>query len=70
MNISDYLHQNKISTAKLAKRLGVSQGLVSHWITGRTRITAEKAILIEEKTGGTINRHDLRPDLWPKRPEN
>ncbi len=70
MNISDYLQNNAISTSKLAKQLGVSQGLVSQWITGRTRITAEKAVLIEEKTGGMINRHDLRPDLWPPPPEN
>lgn len=52
------------SQSELARALGVTQGLVSHWVTGRVRITAERAIQIEEVTGGAVTRQELRPDLY------
>ena len=47
-----------------AKLFGVSQGLVSHWLAGRRRITAERAKQIEQATAGAVTRADLRPDLF------
>lgn len=65
MKLSTYLEKQGLSQEAFAKSIGVSQGLVWQWLDGRTRITAERAIEIEKKTGGAITRRDLRPDLYP-----
>jgi plasmid maintenance system antidote protein VapI len=56
------LKELRISQAKAADRLGVSQGMVSHWICGRHAIEAEWAIRIEKEFG--VHRSQSRPDLW------
>lgn len=66
VDIKAYLKKHKLSQEVFADQVGVSQGLVWQWLDGRTRITAERAIEIEDKTDGEITRHDLRPDLYPK----
>jgi DNA-binding transcriptional regulator YdaS (Cro superfamily) len=53
-----------ITRAELAQRVGVTPGLVSHWISGYVRISAERALQIEQATDGAIPRHLLRPDLF------
>jgi DNA-binding transcriptional regulator YdaS (Cro superfamily) len=65
MDIKAYLEKHELSQEQFAKQLGVSQGLVWQWLDGRTRITAERAVEIEEKTAGEVTRRDLRPDLYP-----
>lgn len=66
MNIAGYLKKHRLSQEDFAKRVGVTQGLVWQWIKGRTRITAERAIEIENLTGGEVSRHDCRPDIFGK----
>lgn len=68
MDIKAYLKKYQLSQQQFGKRIGVSQGLVWQWLEGRTRITAERALVIEGKTRGEIGRHDLRPDLFSKAP--
>lgn len=63
MNLKTYLETT--TQAALARRLGVTQGLVHQWVSGKTRITAERAIEIENVTGGQVRRYELRPDLYP-----
>lgn len=70
MGISKYLAKNKLSQDGFAKQIGVSQGLVWQWITGKTRITVERAIEIERKTDGKITRHELRPDIFGPAPQS
>jgi DNA-binding transcriptional regulator YdaS (Cro superfamily) len=65
MTLQEYL--NTTTQAAFAERLGVTQGLVSQWLTGETKLTAERAVQIEEVTAGEVSRSDLRPDLWPPR---
>ncbi len=48
---------------KLAQALGVTEGMVSHWLHGRNQVTLERAILIERLTGGAVRREQLRPDI-------
>jgi DNA-binding transcriptional regulator YdaS (Cro superfamily) len=62
MTLSDYL--STTTQAELAGRLGVSQSMVSQWLTGISRITAERALDIERATQGQVTRHDLRPDIF------
>jgi len=62
MTLAEYLQ--KTTQAAFAESLGVSQGLVSQWLTGDTRVTAERAKQIETVTNGQITRTDLRPDIF------
>ena len=55
---------------KFAEVIGVSQGLVWQWINGKTRITAERCLEIEQKTAGKLSRRDLRPDLFELPPHS
>lgn len=64
MNLLDYIKHRRISQAELAELVGVSQGMVSHWLTGRKAITPERAKQIEHATGGAVRRHELRPDIF------
>jgi DNA-binding transcriptional regulator YdaS (Cro superfamily) len=62
MDLKTYLQQT--TQTDLAHRLGVTQGLVHQWVTGKTRITAERAVEIEKATGGQVTRQELRPELF------
>jgi DNA-binding transcriptional regulator YdaS (Cro superfamily) len=53
-----------INGTELARKLGVSKQLVSHWRRGRYRVSAEWCVEIERVTNGEITRLDLRPDLF------
>lgn len=64
MNLKTYLRKTRTTQQAFADALGVSQGLVSQWIKGVTRITGEQAVEIEDKTGGQVTREELRPDLY------
>lgn len=64
MNLKTYLE--KSSQSELAHALGVTQGTISHWLTGRVRVPAERVIPIEQATGGKVTRQELRPDLYPE----
>lgn len=62
MTLKKYLEST--TQAAFATKLGVSAGLVSQWVTGETRITAEKAVAIQEATGGAVKARELRPDVF------
>jgi DNA-binding transcriptional regulator YdaS (Cro superfamily) len=47
------------SQALTAKALGVSQPTVSYWLSGAQKISPEKAILAEQKSGGAISASEL-----------
>jgi DNA-binding transcriptional regulator YdaS (Cro superfamily) len=45
--------------ALTAKALGVSQPTVSYWLSGAQKISPEKAVLAEQKSGGAISASEL-----------
>lgn len=45
--------------AKTAAALGVTQAAVSYWFTGVHAMSASKAFLAEELTGGAITAREL-----------
>lgn len=62
--VKRYMDKHGITQDQFAEMLGVTQSLVSQWITGRKRVSPEQAPLIEQKTGGEVRRSDLHPQLW------
>ena len=50
------------SQSELAKRIGTTQATVSRW----KRPPAEYVLAIENATKGRVNRHQLRPDIYPE----
>ncbi|MBI5910370.1 MAG: helix-turn-helix domain-containing protein [Betaproteobacteria bacterium] len=48
----------------LARACGVKQGHVWHWINKSLRVPAEHVLSVEAATGGTVTRHELRPDIF------
>ncbi len=48
----------------LAKLLGITESAVSQWKT----IPPDRAIEIEQKTGGRVTRYQLRPDYFGQPP--
>lgn len=66
MNLKTYIKQTGTSQKKIALALtsrGVrtSQGLVSQWINGDTRITLQAAVELEAITNGAVSVYDWLP---------
>lgn len=53
--------------AKTASALGVTQAAVSYWVAGIHHMSASKAFLAEELTGGRVTARDLCADTRPER---
>ncbi|WP_444902197.1 transcriptional regulator [Microbulbifer sp. SSSA007] len=53
---------------KLATALGLSQGAVAQWVTGRRPVPPRQCIPIEMVAGGVVTRHELRPDVFGPMP--
>lgn len=51
--------------ADIAALLGITPAAVSRW--GDT-VPVNRAIDLEQKTGGKVTRYDLRPDIFGERP--
>ncbi|WP_444897921.1 helix-turn-helix domain-containing protein [Microbulbifer sp. SSSA005] len=49
---------------RLAQLLGVTQGMVSAWATGRKEIAPHRCSQIERVTFGAVTREELRPDIF------
>lgn len=64
MDLKTYLELNRLTQACFAKKINVTQGLIHQFVSGKTRVTAERAVEIERATGGAVTRTDLRPDLF------
>ena len=65
MDLKQYLQDSGVSQADFAVRLDISQGLVSHWITGRVAIPPERVIAICRVTDGKVTPFELCPRAYP-----
>lgn len=65
MTLNDYLKTT--TQAALARKIGVSQGMVYQWLHGIRPISALSARAIEEATGGLVSKVELRPDIFDSR---
>ncbi len=60
----DYFGGTKIA---FANAIGVSNGLVHHWFSGRSPVSLKKAFKIEKMTRGTVKAKDLVEWLPPQK---
>lgn len=60
MQLHSYLKQTGLSQGEFGQKLApvASQGLVSQWIRGKTRITLDYALQIETATEGQVTPKD------------
>lgn len=42
-----------------------NQRHVWNWLNRQKRVPGNRAVPIEQATGGRVRRHELRPDLYP-----
>ncbi|WP_084254166.1 transcriptional regulator [Methylobacter marinus] len=63
MNLEQFVKKHKTQVAA-AKALGLSQGMISHRLSGRYKMTANAAIDLERRSGGEISRYDLLPNIF------
>ena len=54
--LKEWLTANNHSQEWLARQLGVTQGAVSHWITGRMTPTADNLVKMSDVTGLTLDQ--------------
>jgi len=62
MELNQYLKTVE-SGASLARKVGVSPGFISHWVTGFKQVPAERCLAIERATAGAVRCETLRPDV-------
>lgn len=64
MVIEKYLKKHGLSQKQFGLQVGVSQGMVNQWLKGIRRVSPERAIVIEKKTGGELTRKALCPEVF------
>jgi DNA-binding transcriptional regulator YdaS (Cro superfamily) len=52
----------------LAKKLGVSQGLIWQWCDGRLKVPAERVLAVVNAADAAVTPCDLRPDIFGPAP--
>jgi len=62
MKLPEYI--NSVGVTELAKRLGCSKQLVSHWATGRQQPSPKMACKLEELSEGVVTAAEIRPDIF------
>lgn len=65
MKLSEYLQLSGLSQRDFGKKVGASQGMVSHVITGRARLTPRNVLLWCEATEWKVTPHEMDVGAYP-----
>lgn len=63
MDLKTYLASTDTLSRDFAVQLGVHASMVSQWLTGRRKVSANYCLAIEHATAGAVTCEELRPDL-------
>lgn len=66
MNLKTYIEKERGRATVIASALGWSLSYLSQMASGKSSISPEKAVLLEQITEGVVSRKDSRPDDWQK----
>lgn len=64
--LKKYLKEHQLNQTQFAEKVGVNQGLVSMWLSGKVRMTPEWVLQVEKVTERELSRYELRPDIYPR----
>lgn len=64
MNISEYRARKGLSRKQLAEIIGVSAEFLRLHENGKRQFSPQRAIQVDELTGGEVPKHETRPDIW------
>lgn len=62
--ISEYLARTGKTQSEFAAQLGVTQGAIYHYVSGRRPVSEKMCVRMETITNGELTRPMLRPDDW------
>ena len=66
MNFKYWVKGQSGRSIATARALGITQPVVSDWVTGKKSIPAEHCKAIEAFTGGEVTCQEMRPNDWQK----
>lgn len=69
MKLADYIAANGLTPAAFARKAGVQPSTIFRLLNGSRRAESETAAKITAATNGLVTIQDLRPDLYPPKPE-
>lgn len=64
--ISEYMERHELSQKSFAKRMGVSQSIVSQWLRNEKGMSLTTAERMEKRTHGEIRVRELFPKLFAR----
>jgi DNA-binding transcriptional regulator YdaS (Cro superfamily) len=73
MNLRDYLHFQRITTAEFARRINYYHGTLNEYMRGRVRVSKRLAEVIEKATNGEVTAKEVleqNPELSKLRKPN
>lgn len=63
MKLAEFLATT--TQAAVAREMGVTPGMVSHWVTDRRGIAAEWVLKLCALSDWRMTPHEVRPDIYP-----
>jgi hypothetical protein len=64
-----YCRKYGLTGTKFGERIGLSKHTACRLVKGNQKTSPKRALMIERKTKGEITVHDLRPDIFGRRPK-
>lgn len=65
MQLNQYLTQNNLTQEEFAKLVNKTQGFISHYLTGRYKLSAITTLNWAAATEYAVTPHELSPHLYP-----
>lgn len=66
MDLKSYIDSERGAAKRLSEALGISPSYLSQLISGKSAVSPERAVEIENATGAAVTRRDLFPENWQR----
>jgi len=63
MSLKEYIQNENLSPSAWAKRVGISQPIITRYLSGARGVSFKTALRIQGATGGMVRVEDLAPQL-------
>ncbi|HDR0673388.1 TPA: helix-turn-helix transcriptional regulator [Pasteurella multocida] len=65
MQLDQFLAERNLTQVDFAKSVNKTQGFISHYLTGRHKLSAATTLEWARATDYTVTPHELSPHLYP-----